>query len=177
VDGTSINPLQTGSEVKLSVVAHRDSEQAINCLGCHVPTMDEQINEGIKWATGDYAAPLSSGYPQIEMKIIAGQPKEDSGDKNGVEFCLRSGCHVSAKELDDQEGITTLEELKAATADQHRNPHNSHQGNLDCKNCHQTHEQSVLTCTQCHNDIELPDGWLAYKDKQAQDKELKPPSN
>jgi hypothetical protein len=155
-EGTSVNATQTDLTAPLSVVAHKESHQQLNCLDCHVPTMSEQINEGIKWVSGNYEIPL-------EMKMVSSQIKEDSGDKNGVEFCLRPECH---------EGITTLEELKAATADQHRNPHDSHLGNQDCSNCHQTHEQSVYMCTQCHNDVENPDGWLTYKEQQDQNKQL-----
>jgi hypothetical protein len=154
-NGTSVNAAQTDPSVVLSVTLHKDSEQQLNCLSCHVPTMSEQITEGIKWVSGDYELPL-------EMKIAAGQIKEGSGDKNGVEFCLRPECH---------EGITSLDELKASTADQHRNPHNSHLGNQDCSTCHQTHEQSVNMCTQCHSDVEQPDGWLTYKEQQDQQKQ------
>jgi hypothetical protein len=154
--GTSVNAAQADSGAVLSVTLHKESAQQLNCLSCHVPNMSEQITEGVKWVTGDYEVPL-------EMKIAAGQIKEGSGDKNGAEFCLRPECH---------EGVTSLDDLKALTADQHRNPHNSHQGNQDCSNCHQTHEQSVLMCTQCHNDAELPEGWLTYKEQQDQQKQL-----
>jgi hypothetical protein len=156
-EGTSINPLQADSEAVLSVVTHKDSDQQLNCLSCHVPDMQEQIQEGIKWVTGDYELP-------IEMKLVNGQVKEDSGDKNGVEFCLRADCH---------EGIGTddpLKDLKGITADEHRNPHDSHLGNQDCSNCHQTHEQSVMMCSQCHADAKVPEGWLTYKEQQDQKK-------
>jgi len=93
------------------------------------------------------------------MKIKAKEPKEGEAAKNGVEFCLREGCH---------EGIASLEDLKAATADDSRNPHQSHLGDQDCSNCHQTHEQSVNVCTQCHTDAPLPDGWLNYSEQQQQ---------
>jgi flagellar basal body-associated protein FliL len=155
-EGTSINPAQADSDATLSVILHKDSDQGINCLTCHVPSMSEQIQEGIKWVTGDYEVP-------VEMKIAAGQVKEGSGDKNGVEFCLRPECH---------EGVASLDDLKQVTADQHRNPHNSHLGNQDCANCHQTHEQSVMMCTQCHGDAEVPDGWLTYKEQQDQKKQV-----
>ncbi|MDR1015554.1 MAG: cytochrome c3 family protein [Coriobacteriales bacterium] len=151
--GTSINAAQVDSGARLSVTLHKESDQQLNCLSCHVPDMAEQIQEGIKWVTGDYELPL-------EMKLAV-QLKEGVDGKDGTAFCLREGCH---------EGITTLDELKAATSDQHRNPHDYHGGKLDCDTCHQTHEQSVLMCTQCHNDIDLPDGWLTYKEALDQKK-------
>jgi hypothetical protein len=155
-EGTSVNSAQADSGAQLSVTLHKESDQQLNCLSCHVPDMAEQMTEGVKWVTGDYEVP-------VEMKMLAGQIKEGSGDKNGVEFCLRPECH---------EGITSIDDLKKLTADQHRNPHDSHLGNQDCSNCHQTHEQSVLMCTQCHNDVELPEGWITYKEQQDQKKQL-----
>jgi flagellar basal body-associated protein FliL len=155
-EGTSVNAAQVDSGAQLSVTLHKESDQQLDCLSCHVPDMAEQITEGVKWVTGDYELP-------IEMKMVSGQIKEGSGDKNGIEFCLRPECH---------EGITSVEDLKKLTSDRHRNPHDSHLGNQDCNNCHQTHEQSVLMCTQCHNDVELPDGWITYKDQQDQKKQL-----
>jgi hypothetical protein len=154
-DGISINPAQAESGALLSVTLHKDSDQQINCLNCHVTSMSEQINEGMHWVSGDYELPL-------EMKVVSAQIEEEpGGDKNGVAFCLRPECH---------EGITSLDDLKKATADQHRNPHESHLGNQDCSNCHQTHEQSLMLCTQCHADAEVPDGWMTYKEQQDQKK-------
>jgi hypothetical protein len=156
--GTSVNPVQTELPGPLSVTLHKESDQEINCLSCHVPDMGEQIQEGMKWVTGDYELPL-------EMKVVGGQPKEDSGDKGGVEFCLREGCH---------EGVTTIEELKQATDDQVRNPHDSHldpaNGVQDCSKCHQTHEQSYMLCSQCHGDAKVPEGWMNFTEQSAQKK-------
>jgi flagellar basal body-associated protein FliL len=151
-EGVSVNAAQADSGTLLSVTLHKDSEQNLNCLQCHVPSLDEQITEGIKWVTGDYELPLN-------MTLVAGQLKAGSGDKSGPEFCLREGCHT---------GITSVDDLKAATADQARNPHSSHLGNQDCSSCHQTHEQSVMLCSQCHTDAVVPDGWLTYQEQQKQ---------
>ncbi|MDR3037366.1 MAG: cytochrome c3 family protein [Coriobacteriales bacterium] len=155
-DGTSVNAAQADFKGQLSVTTHKESDQHLDCLTCHVPSMGEQISEGMKWVSGNYTLPL-------EMKLISGQPKEDSGSKNGEEFCLRADCH---------EGIATLDDLKKATANQTRNPHDSHLGKQDCSNCHQTHEQSVMMCTNCHADAKVPDGWLTYKQQQDQKKQL-----
>jgi hypothetical protein len=173
VSGISINEAQRGEDVKLSVVAHRDSDQAITCLGCHTTTLPEQINEGLHWVSGDYELPL-------EMKVVSAQIEEViGGDKDGVAFCLRPECHEgisyvkSADEATDKEQRNAaLTQLADATEGEY-NPHNSHFGKpgMDCYVCHQTHEQSVLMCTQCHGTaIELPDGWLSYSAWLAQSK-------
>jgi hypothetical protein len=36
-----------------------------------------------------------------------------------------------------------------------RNPHDAHVGQLDCINCHHSHEASELYCEQCHSDLGL----------------------
>ena len=149
-ENISKNPLQLdyADTNKLSVTVHKESDQEITCLGCHEPTMSEQIAEGLKWVTGDYDVPL-------QMRLIYKQPAEGTNDKNGMDFCLREGCH---------EGITTIEELKVANADLARNPHDNHNGNQNCYICHKTHELSVMPCTQCHLDATVPDGWLTYNE-------------
>jgi hypothetical protein len=153
--GTSINPAQADSGALLSITLHKESDSALSCLSCHVTSLNEQIGEGVNWVTGNYSVPL-------EMKVVYEQIEEvPGGDKNGVVLCLRPECH---------EGITSLDELKVATSDQHRNPHDSpHAGRYeDCSDCHQTHEQSVMACTECHGDATVPDGWLTQKEQQNQ---------
>jgi formate-dependent nitrite reductase cytochrome c552 subunit len=49
--------------------------------------------------------------------------------------------------------------LVGTTADWKRNPHNSHWGEMECVLCHNQHRPNVLYCTQCHNDLILPEGW------------------
>jgi hypothetical protein len=156
IDGTSVNASQADSEAVLSVTLHKQASEQygseIKCLTCHESDLGEQIQEGMHWITGDYELPL-------EMSITVKQPKEGEDAKDGIEFCLREGCHKD---------ISSLQDLQLATAENTRNPHQSHLGDKDCSSCHQTHEQSVNTCTQCHSDAPLPDGWLSHSDQQAQ---------
>ena len=49
--------------------------------------------------------------------------------------------------------------LAETTADWKRNPHASHWGDMECVLCHNQHRANVLYCTQCHNDLTLPEGW------------------
>ena len=62
------------------------------------------------------------------------------------EWCL--GCHEE-----------TYPDLVVLTAERERNPHDSHWGEMDCRICHKVHRESVLYCTQCHDDVELPENW------------------
>ncbi|MDR2382133.1 MAG: cytochrome c3 family protein [Bifidobacteriaceae bacterium] len=154
-EGTSTNPLQVDLAAPLSVRVHMDSDQDIACITCHDDGIGEQLREGKAWITGDYVSPLEP------KTLTVGEPKVE-GQMNGVTFCLREGCHV---------GVETLDELKEVLSDRKRNPHDSHNGTLNCTECHRTHEQSVLWCSQCHADAEVPEGWLTYSEQQKQIKE------
>ena len=37
-------------------VSHK--AQGKDCMSCHVPTLSEQMSEGINWVTGNYVYPL-----------------------------------------------------------------------------------------------------------------------
>ena len=55
----------------------------------------------------------------------------------------------------------TYDQLAARTANLERNPHDSHQGQLDCRTCHRVHSDSVYYCGQCHGDATMPKvGWV-----------------
>jgi hypothetical protein len=151
-DNISINEKEvdaTGPDAApLSVTLHKESDQDINCLTCHEPNIEEQITEAMAWVSGDYTMPLEG------IKVVASdQPKE--GEVSGFTFCLREGCHAE----------TTYDELKESSSDLARNVHEGQHGYTECSSCHQTHEQSVLLCSQCHNDITLPEGWVKQKTK------------
>jgi hypothetical protein len=153
-ENISTNPLQVDLAGPLSVTVHKDDGDVL-CVECHNDGLDVQLREGLHWATGNYV------YPFEGKVLTAGEAKQE-GQLNGVEFCLREGCHV---------GVETVDELKEVLSDQTRNPHDSHNGLLNCTECHRTHEQSVMWCTQCHADAVVPDGWLTYTEQQKQIKE------
>jgi len=154
MEGTSVNAQQTDLQHPLGVVVHRDSDQGIVCLTCHDDGIDAQIQEGLSWLTGNYTLPL-------QLTITVREPNQPH-QRNGITFCLREGCH---------EGISSLDDLKESTADQTRNPHESHNGDMNCSVCHQMHQQSVSFCTQCHADALVPDGWMTFSEQQRQIKE------
>lgn len=144
-----------GNEVSNSsaMMAVTHKELDVTCMGCHVPTLSEQIGEGITWVTGNYEYPL-------EERTL-----EDLTEARGLaeeEFCF--DCHAK------NGNISSKEELLAATADQKRNPHQFQHGDVSCGECHKAHRASVNSCSSCHSDSTIPDGWLSVADANKLDK-------
>ena len=157
-----------GNEVSntdaMLVVTHKKSTEeggaGTDCLGCHVPTLSEQIQEGMNWMSGNYeAVQLENG-----TYVLPERSGADLVEARGLEadqFCLNEACH----HVDDNgTPINTREDLKAATADLPRNVHIGQHGPVACTECHKAHRASVVYCTQCHSDVEIPDGWLTYQE-------------
>lgn len=112
------------------------------CLDCHEPTLEEQMGEGMSWATGGYAFPLDERATE-DLTKATGKARD--------EFCLNESCHN-----------LTRDDLVELTADRGvYNPHLEHHEELDCGTCHKAHRASVLYCSQCHASAEVPEGWLS----------------
>jgi nitrate/TMAO reductase-like tetraheme cytochrome c subunit len=84
------------------------------------------------------------------FKFITGNFKTPLDKRNfSNELCLK--CH------------TDFESIKAKTNFEDSNPHESHQGKLDCNKCHNMHQMSQVFCTECHFNFkwvdDLPDYW------------------
>ena len=141
------NELETASGM-MAAVHRADESSDITCMGCHVPTLSEQIGEGMSWITGNYEVMLT----QAGMHVVPEKSLEDLVAARGIEpdqFCLNEGCHNM-----------TREDLQQATADMKRNPHVQQHGEVSCDQCHKAHRASTNYCAQCHSDADLPEGWI-----------------
>ncbi len=114
------------------------------CVSCHVPTIGEQVSEGMNWITGNYYYPLEER--DLEQLVEARGIEEDA-------FCLNESCH----NLTRDDLIQTTSKLGQY------NPHVAQHGEQTCSNCHKAHRASVNACTQCHSEAYVPDGWLSYQ--------------
>ncbi len=119
---------------------HRVNADA-TCMSCHVPTLSEQVNEAVSWVSGNYVNPLE----EKDLKQLTAARGVDPD-----EFCLNESCHNM-----------TRDDLIASTADMKFNPHVAQHGEQECSTCHKAHRASVMYCTQCHSEAEVPDGWLS----------------
>lgn len=136
-------------------VSHKELDDA-TCLSCHVPTIQEQIDEGLHWVGGNYLYPLEertlttlNKYRQLE---------------NPEEFCLNDACHHVN---DAGEALLAREDLARETADMgERNPHvvEANHQILECSDCHKAHRAPVMACSRCHDDAEIPEGWLSAEE-------------
>lgn len=127
----------------------------ITCMGCHVPTLSEQIGEGLAWVAGDYEVVENAAFGAV----LTEKSLEDLVAARGVEpdeFCLNDACHK-----------LTREQLEKVTADYERNPHVAQHQEVACSECHKAHRASVNYCSQCHEDADIPEGWLSVAEAKA----------
>lgn len=131
-----------GNEVSntnaMLAVSHK--AQGKDCMSCHVPTLSEQMSEGINWVTGNYVYPLE----ERDTDMLT-----EARGLDGDEFCLNESCHN-----------LTRDDLVKATSGMEFNPHKAQHGEIECSECHKAHRASVMYCTQCHSEAEVPEGWL-----------------
>lgn len=100
-------------------------QAGVKCKGCHDYPLDAEIEAGINYLTGNY-------YVTADGTI----PKHEFGD----EMCL--DCHISREYLANQTDF--LE----------HNPHLSHQGEMECKDCHVSHGAQIDACSECRSNGE-----------------------
>lgn len=135
----------SNSNAMLSVV---HAQSGVNCLGCHVPSLGQQLSEVGETITGNYTFPLS----EVSLQDL----QTNSGSTASADsFCLKSGCHDM-----------TRSDLTNATSSMSFNPHRWQHGEIACSECHKSHRASVFYCTQCHSEASssMPDGWVTYSE-------------
>ena len=129
-----------------AMLASLHGKMGKRCMACHEPAIEEQVTEGIEWIQGNYYNPLSE-RDLARLVFYRGVGE--------TEFCLNSSCHDITK--------TGLTEQTAQYA---RNPHSWHHNEYTCSDCHKAHRASVMLCTQCHEDAEVPAGWLTWDESK-----------
>ena len=125
--------------------------EGLGCIDCHVPTLSEQIHEGIEWVTGNYTAYENPTYGLVISEKNLTQLVAARGLESGDEFCLTEGCHET-----DRKGLIAL----TMDVSRVRNPHAMPHRELQCSDCHKSHRASINQCSACHDDAPIPEGWL-----------------
>ena len=131
----------------LHAASEEDGGADADCLSCHDAVFSEQAQEGVNWLVGNYYYPLDE-RTLADLTEPAGKDADD--------FCLNEDCHD-----------LTREDLVEATSDMGTyNPHLEQHGTKECNECHKGHRASVNICTECHNEAEVPEGWLTYEEAE-----------
>lgn len=94
----------------------------VQCKECHDYPIPAEITSGIRYITGNYTVGADG-----ELLPVA---YDD-------EMCLQ--CHIS------------YEHMANSTDFLERNPHDSHNGQLECKTCHVSHGDQIDYCGTCHD--------------------------
>ena len=160
-----------------SMLAVSHKSQNVACLGCHVPSVSQQIGEGMMTISGSYTVVdrvNGNGFAQHErtlsdLLVNAGHA-DDTG--KGDQFCLRSGCHDM-----DRAELAKVQVVEGTVRQPHlwlNTPHASAGGmEFACGDCHKSHRASVNACTACHADAVSPEGWLTFAESNAVMKAVK----
>lgn len=99
------------------------AEADVTCLDCHVPTLSEQVQEGITWIKGDFR-------PNLDLIRYDSDQCMVCHDEDAVRACTAQ-----------------MEEAGTLTRDPHANVHQM----TDCVDCHRSHRNQVDYCTTCHD--------------------------
>ena len=129
----------------------------ITCMSCHVPTLSEQIGEGISWISGSYEVVSNPTWGGVLSERSLKTLVTARGLASGDEFCLNPDCH----DYDRQGLIQLTTDLSTI-----RNPHEPQHQELTCDTCHKAHRASVNYCSSCHMDAPIPDGWLTVAEEK-----------
>ena len=94
----------------------------VECKDCHNYPVSAEISSGVAYVLGNYTV-------------------DDTGELMPVtydnELCLK--CHIS------------YDHVAMSTDFLERNPHKSHNGELECKTCHVSHGDQIDYCATCHD--------------------------
>lgn len=162
------NELTEQQSMGMMAYAHKE-KAGFTCMKCHVPVLGQQVSEAMNWVSGNYEIIGTNQKGQALLKEHTIAELSEPIGMSGDEFCLRSGCHVN----DDGSDMTRAD-LAAKTAHYgNYNPHESHNGDMACDQCHKAHSQSVNFCSSCHaGEAPIPDGWVNYTTAQANAKKV-----
>lgn len=142
-----------GSTQGMLAPTHR--AEGFTCHACHWVGDYAQENMGRCWEEGDYEmVSCPSGnvvLPEYTLDTLAeaAQLSDRESEVEGDAFCLNERCH-----------IVTRNDLAEATSTSVWNPHASPHGDMECGECHKAHRESVLACSACHDDVDIPEGWI-----------------
>jgi fumarate reductase flavoprotein subunit len=121
-----------------------------------------RVDAAAPWSFMADAIVLSQGTPEGSVQAVKGGPGEsvppakDFKQRHARHGIQCSDCHGADQPLRSPTMATCLQchgsykDVAALTKGLHPNPHDSHMGEVKCKQCHKEHKDSELSCNQCH---------------------------
>ena len=118
------------------LLVHDHAMEGVDCLDCHEPTIQQQVDELVTFVSNDYEVPLA------ERQF-------------GQDWCLRCHEHGSVEQIIER---TQDYEVNGEAV----NPHDPHAAvedmeiepePLECSDCHKMHRESpgLKSCYTCHH--------------------------
>lgn len=97
-------------------------QAGVQCKDCHDYPVSAEFASGINFLVGNYSVGKDGELLKVQY--------DD-------QMCL--DCHIS------------YAFMAKATDFLYRNPHNNHNGELECRTCHMSHEAQIDFCSGCHS--------------------------
>lgn len=94
----------------------------VQCKDCHDYPIPAEVTSGFRYLTGNYSVDTNGDLLKV---------------KYSDEMCFE--CHISNAYL------------AAQTDFLRRNPHDNHNTDLECYDCHISHGEQIDYCSQCHD--------------------------
>ena len=144
-----------------AMMAPLHAKEGVSCVGCHVPTIGEQVSEGLSWISGNYGVIQTNNLHFVPEEKGLSELTHARGIAS-EQFCLNSGCHTTSSGA-----AMTRDDLVEKTSYMKYNVHTQPHGDVACSDCHKAHRASTVTCNQCHTEDALPEGWISPTEAEA----------
>ena len=144
-----------------AMMAPLHAKEGVSCVGCHVPTIGEQVSEGLSWISGNYGVIQTNNLHFVPEEKGLSELTHARGIAS-EQFCLNSGCHTTSSGA-----AMTRDDLVEKTSYMKYNVHTQPHGDVACSDCHKAHRASTVTCNQCHTEATLPEGWISPTEAEA----------
>ena len=144
-----------------AMMAPLHAKEGVSCVGCHVPTIGEQVSEGLSWVSGNYGVIQTNNLHFVPEEKGLSELTHARGIAS-EQFCLNSGCHTTSSGA-----AMTRDDLVEKTSYMKYNVHTQPHGDVACSDCHKAHRASTVTCNQCHTEATLPEGWISPTEAEA----------
>lgn len=130
----------------------------MNCQSCHT------VQEGVLIVerTGKDPLKLSEDDQDVLIDVFSAEKEKSAARRHLTAGLNCQACHPEGVQADARLPNTQCESChgsqseiaKKTGGDNPKNPHQSHQGAIDCALCHKGHQKAESYCLSCHQGFE-----------------------